>query len=96
MDTAAFLAATYGCHATGTDLSQPFIEAARMLTERSGIADRVTFQQADALELPFAEAFFSHAWTQHPGDRGEGHLTSTIEPSIDATEAQATSASKNR
>jgi ubiquinone/menaquinone biosynthesis C-methylase UbiE len=62
---ARFLAATYGCHVTGIDLSQPFIEAARMLTERSGLADRVTFLQTNALELPFADAFFDHAWTQH-------------------------------
>ena len=50
---------------TGIDLSQPFIEAARMLTERCGLADRVTFLQGDALDLPFTNALFDHAWTQH-------------------------------
>ena len=64
---ARLLAATYGCQVTGIDLSQPFIDAARMLTERSGLADRVTFLQADALDLPFADAFFDHVWTQHVG-----------------------------
>jgi SAM-dependent methyltransferase len=62
---ARFLAATYGCHVTGIDLSQPFIEAARMLTERCGLAGRVTFLQGNALDLPFTDAFFDHAWTQH-------------------------------
>jgi len=62
---ARFLAATYGCHVTGIDLSQPFIEAARMLTERCGLAGRVTFLQGDALDLPFTDASFDHAWTQH-------------------------------
>jgi SAM-dependent methyltransferase len=62
---ARFLAATYGCDVTGIDLSQPFIEAARMLTDRCGLADRVTFLQADALDLPFPDALFDHAWTQH-------------------------------
>jgi len=62
---ARFLAATYGCHVTGIDLSQPFIEAARMLTERCGLADRATFLQGDALDLPFTDALFHHAWTQH-------------------------------
>ena len=62
---ARFLAATYGCHVTGIDLSQPVIGAARMLTERCGLADRVTFLQGDALDLPFTDAFFDHAWTQH-------------------------------
>jgi SAM-dependent methyltransferase len=62
---ARFLAATYGCHVTGIDLSQPFIEAARMLTERCGLAGRVTFLQGDALDLLFTDALFDHAWTQH-------------------------------
>jgi SAM-dependent methyltransferase len=62
---ARFLAATYGCHVTGIDLSQPFIEAARMLTERCGLADRATFLQGDALDPPFTDALFDHAWTQH-------------------------------
>jgi SAM-dependent methyltransferase len=62
---ARFLAAAYGCHVTGIDLSQPFIEAARTLTERCGLADRATFLQGDALDLPFTDASFDHAWTQH-------------------------------
>ncbi len=62
---ARFLAATYVCRVTGIDLSQPFIEAARMLTERCGFAGRVTFLQGDALDLPFVDGFFDHAWTQH-------------------------------
>lgn len=62
---ARFLAATYGCHVTGIDLSQPFIEAARTLTERCGLADRATFLPGDALDLPFTDASFDHAWTQH-------------------------------
>jgi cyclopropane fatty-acyl-phospholipid synthase-like methyltransferase len=48
---ARFLAATYGCHVTGIDLSQPFIEAARMLTERCGLADRASFLRGSEREL---------------------------------------------
>ncbi|TGS08373.1 class I SAM-dependent methyltransferase, partial [Mesorhizobium sp. M2E.F.Ca.ET.209.01.1.1] len=33
---ARFLAATYGCEVTGVDLSEPFVEAARYLTARTG------------------------------------------------------------
>src|SRR5580704_12569539 len=33
---ARFLAATYGCQVTGVDLSEPFVDAARYLTERTG------------------------------------------------------------
>ncbi len=63
--SARFLAATYGCHVTGIDLSLPFIEAARMLSERCELADRVTFLQGNALELPFTDGLFDLAWTQH-------------------------------
>ena len=62
---ARYLAAQCGAMVTGIDLSQPFVAVARMLTERAGLADRARFQQADALELPFAEASFDHVWTQH-------------------------------
>jgi SAM-dependent methyltransferase len=62
---ARFLAATYGCHVTGIDLSKPFVDAAQMLTERAGLSDRVAFRQANALNLPFADESFDHAWTQH-------------------------------
>jgi len=62
---ARFLAATYGCGVTGIDLSQPFIDVATMLTERCGLQECVRYRQADALNLPFAEASFTLAWTQH-------------------------------
>jgi SAM-dependent methyltransferase len=62
---ARFLAATYGCRVTGIDLSQPFIDVAEMLTERCGLKESVLYHQADALDLPFADASFTLAWTQH-------------------------------
>ncbi|HUM10285.1 MAG TPA: methyltransferase domain-containing protein [Myxococcaceae bacterium] len=52
---ARFLAATYGCQVTGIDLSDQFVDAARYLTERTGQTDRVSFQTASALELPFED-----------------------------------------
>ena len=62
---ARYLAAARGCRVTGIDLSQPFVEVAQMLTERTGLADRVTFVTGDALALPFPDARFDDAWTQH-------------------------------
>jgi SAM-dependent methyltransferase len=62
---ARFLAATYRCHVTGIDLSQPFIDVATMLTERCGLQESVLYRQADALNLPFADGSFTLAWTQH-------------------------------
>ena len=60
-----YLAATYGCHVTGVDLSPSFVEAATYLAERAGLADKVAYQCADALSLPFPDASFEVVWTQH-------------------------------
>src|SRR6516165_6093893 len=62
---ARFLAATYGCRVTGVDLSEPFVEAARYLTGRTGQTGRVSFQTASALELPFEEGSFDAVLLQH-------------------------------
>ena len=62
---ARYLAATHGCRVAGIDLSRPFIDVARTLTERVGLSSNITYQQADALDLPFPDHAFDHAWTQH-------------------------------
>ena len=60
-----FLASQYDCRVSGVDLSPSFVEAAAFLAERSGLADRVEYRCADALALPFDDASFDLAWTQH-------------------------------
>lgn len=60
-----YLAATYGCTVHGVDLSPPFVETATFLAERTGLADKVTYQCANALDLPFDDDAFDVAWTQH-------------------------------
>jgi sarcosine/dimethylglycine N-methyltransferase len=62
---ARFVAATYGCRVTGVDLSEPFVEAARYLTERTGLSDLVSFQAGSALALPFADGSFDVVLLQH-------------------------------
>jgi SAM-dependent methyltransferase len=62
---ARYLAATYGCHVTGVDLSEPFVDAARYLTERTGQSGQVSFQTASALELPFDDGRFDVVLLQH-------------------------------
>jgi SAM-dependent methyltransferase len=62
---ARFLAATHGCQVVGVDLSEPFVDAARYLTGRTGQSGQVSFQTASALELPFDDGRFDVALLQH-------------------------------
>jgi sarcosine/dimethylglycine N-methyltransferase len=62
---ARFLAATYGCRVTGVDLSAPFVDAARYLTERTGQGAQVSFETGSVLELPFDDGHFDVALLLH-------------------------------
>ena len=62
---ARFLAAAYGCRVTGVDLSEPFVDAARYLTERTGLSGQVSFRTASALELPFDDGRLDAVLLQH-------------------------------
>ena len=62
---ARHLAASFGCAVEGIDLSGPLVEIATMLTRRTGLADRVHHQVADACQLAFPPESFDLAWTQH-------------------------------
>jgi len=62
---ARFLAATYSCRVTGVDLSEPFVDAARYLTKRTGQSERVSFEAASALDLPFEDGRFDVVLLQH-------------------------------
>jgi SAM-dependent methyltransferase len=50
---------------TVLDLTEEFINIGRQLTELTGLADRVTFQRGDALNMPFAGASFDVVWSQN-------------------------------
>lgn len=60
-----YLAATYGCTVQGIDLNASFVDVATFLAEKTGLTDRVTYQCANALSLPFDAEVFDIAWTQH-------------------------------
>jgi SAM-dependent methyltransferase len=62
---ARFLAETYGCRVMGVDLSEPFVDAARYLTERTEQSGQVSFETASALELPFDDGRFDVVLLQH-------------------------------
>jgi ubiquinone/menaquinone biosynthesis C-methylase UbiE len=58
-----YLAAECGCRVAAVDLTRNFVEAARILTARCGLADRVEIRQANALALPFQDGTFDHVWS---------------------------------
>ncbi len=62
---ARYLAASYGCRVVGVDLSEPFVDAARYLTERTRQSGQVTFEVGSALELPFDDGQFDRVLLQH-------------------------------
>jgi SAM-dependent methyltransferase len=59
------MAAEFGCHVTGIDLTEEYCRAAEMLTARVGLGSQVVFHQASALDLPFDDGSFDVVWTQH-------------------------------
>jgi SAM-dependent methyltransferase len=60
-------AASAGVTVTGVDLTPEFIDAARTLTERVGLTDRVTFEVGAGVGLPFDDASFDAAMMIHVG-----------------------------
>ena len=58
-----YLAAECGCRVAAIDLTPNFVEVARILTARCGLADRVAIRQGNALALPFQDGTFDHVWS---------------------------------
>jgi len=59
------MASVFGCRVTGIDLTDAFVAAARELTALCGLADRIEFQTANALAVPFADATFDASACQY-------------------------------
>lgn len=64
---ARHMAAAFDCRVTGVELSGEFVQVARSLSRRMGLAERVTFHEGSATELPFADASFDAATLIHVG-----------------------------
>ena len=60
-------ATEYGCRAIGIDLTSSFVATAKALTQRCGLADRVSFEQGSALAMPFADQSIDVATLIHVG-----------------------------
>jgi len=64
---ARYFADAHQCRVTGIDLTEEFVQVATELTRRCGLADRATFRQGSALELPFDAKAFDAATLIHVG-----------------------------
>lgn len=63
--SARHLAAEHRCRVSAIDLTPAYVDLARELARRVGLAGDVDYRVADALELPFDDATFDVAWTEH-------------------------------
>lgn len=59
------LAHETGCQVTVLDLTEEFCRVGEDLTRRTGFSDRVSFRPGDATAMPFGDASFDLAFTQH-------------------------------
>ena len=62
---ARFIAAATGARVTGIDLTPDYVQVAEKLTELTGLSDKVSFQVASALDMPFEDSAFDAATTFH-------------------------------
>lgn len=62
---ARMLASRCGCPVTCLDLTPEFCDAARLLTELTGLPHLVSVHQGDAQQLPFADGSFDLVWMQN-------------------------------
>ncbi len=64
---ARFFAAERGWRVEGIDLTAEYVAVAEALSRRVGMADKASFRQASATNLPFPDASFDSAYMLHVG-----------------------------
>ncbi len=62
---ARFMADRFGCRVTGIDLTAEFCDVARHLTVAMGLESQVSFEQGNALAMPFADDTFNGAYSMN-------------------------------
>jgi SAM-dependent methyltransferase len=61
------LVVEFGCQVTLVDPTESYVQTSETLTERLGLADRLTHRIGSALDLPFEDGSFDVVWTQNSG-----------------------------
>lgn len=62
---ARYLAKRFQCTVSGVDITQPFVEAANMLTKLVRMEGQVKIEHGDGQRLPYSNACFDGGYTQH-------------------------------
>jgi SAM-dependent methyltransferase len=62
---ARYLAKRFQCHVSGVDITAPFVEAANKLTSLLRMEGQVRLELGDGQRLPYPDAAFDGAYTQH-------------------------------
>jgi SAM-dependent methyltransferase len=62
---ARYLAKRFQCNVSGVDITEPFVEAAKKLTALLRMERQVKIEHGDGQHLPYADATFDGAFTQH-------------------------------
>jgi ubiquinone/menaquinone biosynthesis C-methylase UbiE len=62
---ARYLADRFGCRVDGIDITEAFVVAANGLSDLTGLGDRVTVRLGDGHSLPYEDARFDGACSQH-------------------------------
>jgi ubiquinone/menaquinone biosynthesis C-methylase UbiE len=70
-----FFASERGCRVTGIDLTEDYVRTAEALSRRVGLGGKVSYRQASAVALPFADAAFDGAYMIHVGMNIEAKAT---------------------
>lgn len=63
--TSRHLAHEHGCRVTGIDLTPGYVEAARALTEMTGLTEACDFVEGSVLDMPFGDATYDAGVTFH-------------------------------
>jgi cyclopropane fatty-acyl-phospholipid synthase-like methyltransferase len=62
---ARYMAKRFNCHVSGVDITEPFVLAGNKLSALLGMEDRVAIEHGDGQRLPYPDARFDGAYTQH-------------------------------